>query len=178
MNRDKPAPFFAVFEMHGDARRGKNPLPRFGPFHEDNCVVEVRLEIAPLGCGDAAEAEKIQVGDVDTAAIAMPDREGRTRDRPVDTQGTAGAAHERRLPGAELPGDGDDVTGLQGGGQPRGDLLGLSRRAGLDQKRPSWTAGSAVTAATKTGSGGATSRPSSSGSLAKSDFSTSSIRGV
>ena len=47
------------------------------------------------------------------------------------------------------------------------------------QKRPSWTAGSAATgASTGGGSSGTVSRPSSSGSRAKSCSSTESIAGV
>src|SRR6185436_15252215 len=47
-NRDKPAPFSAMLEPHSDAYRRQNSFPRFGPLDEDDGVIEVRLEIAPL----------------------------------------------------------------------------------------------------------------------------------
>jgi hypothetical protein len=61
LNRDKPAPFFAVLEANRESRRRKHPLSGLGPLDEDDCVVEVRLEIAPLCRGEASEAEEIEV---------------------------------------------------------------------------------------------------------------------
>src|SRR5207302_10453691 len=116
VNRDKPALPFAVGELHGSARRGENPFPGLGPLHEDDRVVEVRLEIPPLRGRDAAEAEQVEVGDLDAAAVAVADGEGRARHGPLDAEGAAGAAHEGRLAGTELPGARDHVTGLKAGG--------------------------------------------------------------
>ncbi len=179
LNPDKPYVAFVVLESHGDSRQRQDAHPGFGPLDEHDGVVEVRLEIPPLGWRDVAKAEEIEVRDVHASVVAVPDRVRRTRHRPRDSERTAGAAHEGGLAGAELAGDGDDVARPEVGCQLCGELFGLGRRARLGQKRPSWTAGSAERVPTYTGSvGGATSRPSNSGNRAKSDFSTSSIRGV
>src|SRR5207248_1163024 len=84
---------------------------RLGPFHEDDGAVEVRLQVAPLRRRDALEPEEIEVRDGDAALVAVPDRVRRARYRPLDAEAQARAAHERRLAGAELAGDRDDVAG-------------------------------------------------------------------
>ena len=45
--------------------------------------------------------------------VAVADREGRARDRALDAERAAGAADERRLAGAELARDRDDVAGAE-----------------------------------------------------------------
>src|SRR6266851_7496954 len=48
-NRDKPQPFFvAVLEPHLGPCRRKNSGSRLRPLDEDDRVVEIRLEVAPL----------------------------------------------------------------------------------------------------------------------------------
>jgi hypothetical protein len=179
LNRDKPDVPAAVLQPHGGLGRRERARAGLRPFDEHDGVLEVRLEVPPLRRRHVAEAEQVEVGDVDAAVVAVADREGGARHGARHAERTAGAADERRLPGAELAGDGDDVAGCQLGRKLRGELLRLGGRATLGQKRPSWTAGSAVTGVRKTGSGGGSiSRPSSSGSRAKSDLSTSSMRGV
>jgi hypothetical protein len=180
LNRDKPRSLTAaVLEAHGDAHGRQDSGSRLGPLDEDDRVVEVGLEVSPLRRGDVPEAEEVEMRDVDAPVIAVADREGRARDGIRHAQRTACPPDEGRLAGAELPGDGDDVPNSQVGDELRCELFGLGRRVCFRQKSPSWTAGSAVTGVRKTGwGGGATSRPSSSGSRAKSAFSTSSIRGV
>jgi len=166
-------------QPHRETRRWQNALTGLRPLDERDRVVEVRLEVPPLRSRDVAEAEEVEVRDVDASVIAVTDREGRARDRPGHAERATGAAHERRLAGAQLARDGDDVARLQVGDELGGQLLGLFGRSALGQKRPSWTAGWAVAGVRKTGSGGgATSRPSSSGMRAKSAFRTSSMRGV
>ena len=179
LNRDKPRATFAVLESDAHARRRQDAGAGLGPLDEHDRVVEVRLEVPPLRRRDVAKAEEVEVRDVDAAVIAVTDREGRARDRLRHTERAARAPHESRLAGTELARDGDDVTGPQVGNEARRELLGLCRRVSLAQNRPSWTAGCAVAGVSKTGSGGGpTSRPMSSGMRAKSDFSTSSMRGV
>src|SRR4051794_24404783 len=179
VNRDKPRPAVAVLEPDADARLRQDAGARLGPFDEDDRIVEVRLEVPPLRGRHVAKAEQVEMRDVDTAVIPVPDRECRARDRLRHAERAACAAHEGRLPGAELARHRDDVARAEVGSELRCELLGLLGGAGLGQKRPSWTAGSAVTGVRKTGcGGGATSRPISSGMRAKSDFSTSSMRGV
>jgi hypothetical protein len=168
-----------MLEAHDGTRSGKHPRAGLGPFDEDNRVLEIRLEVPPLRGRDAAKAEQVEVRYIDAAPIAMADGEGRARDRAGDTERTRRPANERRLARPKLPGDGDDVARLEVADELCCERFGLRGRVCLCQNNPSWTAGSAVTRARKTGSGGgATSRPRSSGSRAKSDFNTSSMRGV
>src|SRR4051794_23087866 len=108
------------------------------------------------------------MGDVDAAAIAVADREGRARDPLLHAERAARAPDERRLARAEVARDGHDVADLELFGKPPCELLGLGRRARLGQNRPSCTAGSTTAGATSTGSGGAASRPISSGRRKKS----------
>jgi hypothetical protein len=119
------------------------------------------------------------MGNIDAPVVAVADRERRARHGLRHAERAARTAHERRLPGAELPGDRDNVADVQVNSELRCELFRLFRGMRLGQKRPSWTAGCAVGALSQTGSGGgATSRPISSGMRAKSDLSTSSMRGV
>jgi hypothetical protein len=83
------------------------------------------------------ETVEIEVGDIRAARIAVADREGRARHGNLDPERTARAAHEGRLPGAELARDGDDVAEAEMPREAGGDGLGLLRRPGFDQKRPS-----------------------------------------
>jgi hypothetical protein len=67
-----------------------------------------------LGCLvlDARQAVEIKVRHDESTigSVAMADRECRACDRGFDAQRAASAAHERRLAGAELAGDKDDVA--------------------------------------------------------------------
>ena len=177
-NRDKPVSFFAILELDLDARRRQNAGSRFRPLDEDDRVVEVGLEVPPLRRRHAAKAKEVEVGHVDAALVPMTDGVRGACDCSFDAERTARTTDERRLARSELARDRHDVAGAQIRSEARSDLLRLFRRASLDQKSPSCTAGSATTGVTRAGWGGATSRPISSGSLAKSDLSTSSMRGV
>jgi hypothetical protein len=147
-NRDKAAPFFAVLERHLDARSGNDSGPRLGPFHEDDRIVEIGLEVPPLRGRNAPKAEEVEMRDVDAAGVAVTDRVGRARDRNLDAERAAGTADEGRLSRTELAGDGDDVARPEARRKTCGDLLGLCGGVRLDQNRPSCTAGSATTGAT------------------------------
>ena len=57
-----PPPMVPQPDAH--PRRGQEPLPCLGPLDEDDGVLEVALEIAPLGIGHAVEAVEVEVGDV------------------------------------------------------------------------------------------------------------------
>jgi hypothetical protein len=57
----------------------------------------------------------------------MADRVRRARHGLGDAERAACAADERRLAGAELAGDRDDVADLQALGEPRRDGFGLLR---------------------------------------------------
>ena len=61
---------------------------------------------------EVAEPVEVEVRDGHAALVALADRERRAGDAPAHSERTAGAAHERRLAGAELPGDQHDVAGL------------------------------------------------------------------
>ena len=67
------------------------------------------------------EAVEVEVRDRRRRLVAVPDREGRARDRLGDAERPRGAADERRLAGAELAGDGDDVA------RPRASPRGAPR---------------------------------------------------
>jgi hypothetical protein len=112
---------------------------RLGPFDEADRVLEVRLEVAPLGRGETLEAEEVEVRDVRIARIPVPDGEGRARDRRRDPERTARATDEGRLAAAEVAGDGDDVADNELTRQLGRDGLGFLRGCGteLGQKRPS-----------------------------------------
>jgi hypothetical protein len=134
-----------MLEPYADADWRQNSLPRLGPLDEDDRVVEVRLEIAPLRRRHhLLEAKEVEVRHVDSALVPVADGVRRARDRTFDAERAGGAADERRLPGAELARDRDDVARAQVGGEPGSELLRFFRRVCLDQKRPSWTAGSAA----------------------------------
>jgi hypothetical protein len=71
----------------------------------------------------------------------MADREGRARDRDIDAKRPARTPDERRLAGAELARDGDDVAGTQPAAKTPCDSFCLGRRRGREleraQNRPS-----------------------------------------
>ena len=172
---------------------GSAAEPGLRPLDEHDRVVEVRLEVAPLGRGQAAEAVEVEVGHVRVPRVAVADRERRARDRRGDAERAAGAADERRLPRPSSP---DTVTtspvrsrrasraaaslGLarpsrRGRGE-RSDPTGLAAleqaeldRLGLD---PGLGRGSSL------GAGGSTTRSRSAGIRAKSSSRTFSIDGV
>src|SRR5918994_7898778 len=90
---------------------GRQPARgRLRPFDEHDRVLEVRLEVRPLGGGDRGEAVQVEVRDVWIALVAMADRVGGARDGSGHAERTAGAPDEGRLSGAELARDGHDVT--------------------------------------------------------------------
>ena len=84
----------------------------------------------------------------DAALVAVADREGRAGDATLDPERARRTADERRLPGAELAGDGDDVARRERLRQAGCELLGLLRRVGVEGHGPrlgsvAWTAGPA-----------------------------------
>ena len=137
LNRDKPDLAAAVLEPHGRPRRRENAGPGLRPLDEDDRVLEVRLEVSPFRWRDVAEAEEIEVRDLDSSLVAVADRKRRARDQPRHAERTAGAADEGRLPRAELAGDRDDVAGSQTLREPGRELFSFCRRAGLGQNKPS-----------------------------------------
>ena len=154
LNRDKPEIAAAVLEPHGRTHRREHAGAGLGPLDEDHRILEIRLQVTPLRRRDVAEAEEVEVRHVDAPPVPVTDREGGAGDRARHTEGTARTADKGRLPRAELPRDRDDIPRRQPVRELRRELFGLLRRVRLGQKRPSWTAGSAVTAVRKTGSGG------------------------
>ena len=114
-----------VRELDAHARRRQAPARALGPLDEDDRVLEIRLERAPVGVRQLLEAIQVEVRD---AVVAMPDRVRRARHRPLDAERPARAADERGLPRAELAGDVDDVAPGEPRRELRGDLLRLARR--------------------------------------------------
>jgi hypothetical protein len=137
-----------MLEPHLHPRSRKNTGSRLRPFDEDNGVVEIRLEVPPLGRRDAAEAKEVEMRHVDPPLVAMADRVRRARDSSFDAEGAARTAYEGGLAGAELARDGHHVARTQLLREPCGNLLRLLRRVRFDQNSPSCTAGSAATGAT------------------------------
>ena len=84
-----------------------------------------------------SQAEEVEVADRDAAVlVAAGDRERRAGHRHLDAEGAGGAAHERRLAGAELARDQDDVAPAQRSRRaPR--RAPRSRPASRSQRRPS-----------------------------------------
>jgi hypothetical protein len=148
VNGDKSVSFFAVLELHLDARRRQDAGSRLGPLDEDDRVFEVRLEVPPLRRRDASEAKEIEMRHIDAAPVLVTDGVRRARDCSFNAKRTARTADEGRLARSELARDGHDVARAQICGDACSDLLRLFRRASLDQKSPSCTAGSAATGAT------------------------------
>src|SRR4051794_15997441 len=104
-------------------------------------MIEIRLQISPLGLRKALEPEEIQVRDVRVSRVTMADGEGRARHGNLDPERTTGSADEGRLAAAKLARDGDHVANSQGSGKPCCDGLCLRRGGGVQlhgtQKRPS-----------------------------------------
>jgi len=50
-----------MFEVDECTWRREDALSRLGPFDENDRIVEVRLEVAPLGLGDALIAKEVEV---------------------------------------------------------------------------------------------------------------------
>jgi hypothetical protein len=50
-----------VRQTYRDPHRWERAGRRLGPLHEADRVLEVRLEIAPLGRGEALEAEEVEM---------------------------------------------------------------------------------------------------------------------
>src|SRR6187402_903391 len=101
------------------------------PLDEDGGVV-VLLQVSPLRVRHALEAIEVEMGDVNPPFVPVADRVGRAGHRALDAERPRSAAHERRLAGAELTLDQNDVTGSQPGGEARGDALGLLGRVRLE----------------------------------------------
>src|SRR5919109_2907687 len=124
---DQSMPLTEVPQTDSGPRRGQETGSGLRPFHECDRVVEVALEVAPLRGGHAFETVEIEVRDRNAAAVDVADRVARARHGALDTKGAAGAPNEGRLATPELPGNGDDVSDVELGGERRGDSLGLLR---------------------------------------------------
>ena len=124
-----------VLQLNARAGRRERVGAGLGPLDEDDGTVEVRLEIAPLGGREAAEAVEVEVRHVHDSRVAMPDRERRARHARRHAERPRGTADERRLPDAELAGQEDDVAGSELAREARRQLLGLLHRAALDLER-------------------------------------------
>src|SRR5437588_5256417 len=128
LNGDKPDLAAAVLEPHGGAGRREHAGAGLGPLDEDDRILEVRLQVAPLRRRNVAEAEEIEVRDVDAPPVAVADREGGASDRADHAERAAGAPDEGRLARAELSRDGHDVPGPESGRELRRELFCLCRR--------------------------------------------------
>src|SRR5438128_1213516 len=124
LDRDLPPFAVSMTKADGVARRRQNAGARLGPLDERDRVLEVRLEVAPLGRGYPLEPVEVEMRHLAAGAVvAMPDRVGRARHALAHAERRTGAAHERRLAAAELARHRNDVAG----GEPYCEL----RRQGL-----------------------------------------------
>src|SRR5207244_5775976 len=99
-----------VPQMDAGSRKGGRPQPGLGPSHEHDSLLEVVLDVPPLHRVDLIEAIEVEVRDVHPAPISVADGVRRARDRAGHAERAAGAADERRLPGAELAFDRSDIA--------------------------------------------------------------------
>src|SRR5215218_3268083 len=132
LQADQPTCARSVPKMHGRTRRWERARARLRPFDEDDRVLEVRLEIAPLLRRERVKPVQVEVRDVQAAVVAAADRERRARHRPVDAERAARTPDEGRLAGAELPGNRNDVARLQRRGEGCRETLGFLRRRRFD----------------------------------------------
>src|SRR5439155_18754120 len=115
-----------MLEPEGEAGGRQSRLAYLRPLDEHHRVVEVRLEVSPLGGGETAESVEVEVRNVGGAAVvAMTDRERRARDGVLDAQRPAGAADECRLARSELARDGHHVSRGQAVRERRRNCLSL-----------------------------------------------------
>src|SRR5438874_1547493 len=131
---DRPVFSVHVRQTYSDADGGECVGGGLGPFDEADRILEVRLQIPPLGRRKALETKEIEVRGVGVSRVAVTNGKGRAGDGSLDSQRPAGAADEGRLAGAELARDGDHVANPQHAGEPRGDRLCLRRRSGHSRK--------------------------------------------
>jgi len=73
-----------MLEPHLESRRRQDACSRLRPLDEDDCVIEVRLEVAPLRRGNAAEAKEVEMRYVDAALVPVTDGVRRARDCSFD----------------------------------------------------------------------------------------------
>src|SRR5690606_18310168 len=76
------------------------------------------------------EAVHVEVVDGEAAVVDVDEREGGARDPVGDAETATEALHERRLAGAEVSGQDDDVAGTGQPGDRFGELAGLVDRGG------------------------------------------------
>jgi hypothetical protein len=116
-----------VLQTHARLLGRQEPRPGLRPLDEDDGVLEILLQVSPLGMRHTIEPIEVEVRDVNPPRVAVADRVGGAGDGPLDAKRSSGPPHEGRLAGAELPLHEDDVTRSKAHSQPRGDALGLLR---------------------------------------------------
>src|SRR6186997_2311784 len=116
-----------VLQTHARLLGWQEPRSGLRPLDEDDGILEVLLQVSPLGMRHALEPIEVEVRDVNPPRVAVADRVGGAGHGPLDAERTRGPAHESRLAGAELPLDEDDVAQSKADRQLRGDALSLLR---------------------------------------------------
>src|SRR5690348_1927875 len=114
-----------VLERHRGSHRRQPGARVLGPLDEGNRAIEVRLEVAPVLGAEAPDAVEVEVRDGGVPGVAVADRVGRARDGLADAERAARSTDERRLAGAELAGDRDDVARRERGREPCCERLRL-----------------------------------------------------
>ena len=70
-------PLIEVPQTDSDPLEWQKTRPRLGPLDEDNGVLEVRLDVPPLGARHRLEAVEVEMGDLDSTRVYVADRVGR-----------------------------------------------------------------------------------------------------
>src|SRR3954468_2132211 len=108
-----PAALLAYMrESHLQGRTAELTLARPRPLDEgDPLRAQVVVEQGRVLVLEDLQSVEVEVGDRQAATrVALTDREGGRGDGAGDPEGAAGAADQRRLAGAEVAGEEDDVA--------------------------------------------------------------------
>src|SRR5262249_32612426 len=128
--------FVDMRESHRCAHRGEPGARVLRPLDKGNRAIEIRLEVAPFLGAETSDAVEVEVRHRNGALVAVSDRIGGAGNGLPDAERAAGAADERRLAGAELARDGDDVAGPERRREPRAEGLRLGGGCGVGHHAP------------------------------------------
>ena len=93
--------------------------------------VQVILEPGRILALEPLESKQVEMRDRKPALVAMPEREGRRRDRTPHPEGATRSADQRGLARSDLAADEDEVARAELGGEASADRLGLGGRGAV-----------------------------------------------
>ena len=100
-------------DAHVDTLTREHERDRLAPLDDSDPALEQLFEAQIVHLLDPVEAIHVDVRDGDAAFVLLHDRERRARHRLRDTQRARQPFRERRLAGAEVAGEHDEVTGAE-----------------------------------------------------------------